>query len=366
MEQVTALFDLYAASILITMIFLIITIADMATNKLITKKNKRISMLVCLFIAISAMGEYLGVVTNGASDSLFLLHKLAKIAEFCCTPFIGVLAGIAYGNTKKPGIALGLAGAHIIFEIAASCFGLVFTIDADNVYHRERFYAIYVAAFLLSVVYAFVCIIRKSKFYQARIDKVLRLILLMLTVGIGIQFVFSEIRIDFLCTTIVNMLFYIHYCKAILQVDAVTNLLNRRCFDVKITDLTSQAVIILFDVDDFKAVNDTYGHSVGDICLRNTAQLLREIYGSFGLCYRMGGDEFSVILSSCPEKTEELNSNLQNKLEELQKSDERMPGISIGYAVYNAGSSHIQTVLEEADAMLYQNKNLKKRKQSKP
>lgn len=358
------MFDLYAASILITMIFLIITVADMATNKLITKNNKRISILVCLFIALSALGEYLGVITNGASADYYLLHKLAKIVEFSCAPFIGVFAGIAYGDAKNSKIVLGLAGAHCIFEVIASYFGLVFTIDANNIYHRERFYAIYVIAFLLSLAYVFASIIQKSRTFQASIDSVLRLILLLLTVGIGIQFIFSDIKIDYMCITIVNLLSYIHHCKTILQVDAVTHLLNRRCFDVKITDLGSRAVIVLLDMDNFKGVNDTYGHSVGDICLKNTAQILRKVYGRYGLCYRIGGDEFSAILSTSPEKTEELNSALENELEELQKRDQRMTGLSIGYAVYYAGTSHIQTVIEEADAMLYENKSLRKQKQS--
>lgn len=363
MGNVAVVFDIYSASILITLIFLIITIVDVLTNRLITKRNKRISILVCLFIAISAVGEYLGVVTNGSADSLILFHKLAKLAEFCSAPFIGVLAGIAYGDIKKPRLAIGIAGGHAVFEIIACCFGLVFSVDDENIYHRESLYVIYVAAFMWSVVFVFVSILRKSKAYQSKTDNVIILIIILLSVGIGIQFVFSKIRIDYLCIAIVNMLFYIHSCKIILQVDAVTNLLNRRCFDVKITDLTSQSAILIFDADDFKAVNDTYGHLAGDQCLKNIARLLRAVYGEYGLCYRTGGDEFSVILSTGLEKIDELTSCLQSNLEELKKSDERMPGVSIGYAVYNMETSHIQTVLEEADAMLYENKNLRKEKQ---
>ena len=68
MGKLTAVFDLYAASMFMTVVFLV--------------------------IAVSATGEYLGVVTNGAPDSLITLHKLAKIVEFSFAPFIGVLAGM--------------------------------------------------------------------------------------------------------------------------------------------------------------------------------------------------------------------------------------------------------------------------------
>lgn len=142
-----------------------------------------------------------------------------------------------------------------------------------------------------------------------------------------------------------------------LQADAVTSLLNRRCYDVNMTDMGSRAVSLLFDVDKFKHVNDTYGHSVGDICLRNAAQQLRQVYRKNGLCYRIGGDEFCVILRDGIEKTEELNRDFLSAVKMTREKDPRMPGVSMGYAYYDAAVSHVQRVVEEADAMLYRNKN---------
>lgn len=179
----------------------------------------------------------------------------------------------------------------------------------------------------------------------------------MLTVGIGILFVFPGTRIAYLCIAVGNMLFYIRYYKIMLQVDAVTRLLNRRCYDVNITDMGSRAVILFFDIDKFKQINDTYGHSVGDICLRNVAQELWNVYGKHGLCYRIGGDEFCVILHDGVEKAEELNRDFASAIESVRKKDPRMPGVSTGYAYYDAAVSHVQNVIEEADAMLYRNKN---------
>ena len=180
----------------------------------------------------------------------------------------------------------------------------------------------------------------------------------MLMVGIGIQFVYSSIRIDYLCIAVGNMLFYIRYYKIMLQVDAVTRLLNRRCYDVSIADLGSRAVVLFFDVDKFKQVNDTYGHSAGDVCLRTVAQQLRNVYGKYGLCYRIGGDEFCVILQNGIEKAEELNRQFADAIKTVQKEDAKMPGVSMGYAYYDNSVSHIRDVIEEADAMLYRNKNM--------
>ena len=349
--------DLFKAAVLMTIIFLLITMADVMTNQLITKGTKLKSVITCLVIMAAALGELAGVLTNGASVSLIISHKLAKLVEFSCAPAIGVAAAIAYGDPKRPRLAIALAAAHALFEYAVMPFAWVFSIDAQNNYHREPLYLIYVAAFMLSVAYCFVSIIRNGRAYQVDVDIVLVLILLMLMVGIGIQFVYSEIKIDYLCIAIGNMLFCIRYCKIILQVDAVTHLLNRRCYDVSIADMGPRAVILYFDVDKFKQVNDTYGHSVGDLCLQQVALQLRNVYRKYGQCYRIGGDEFCVILHDGLDKVEELNRAFTSGIKAMQAEDSRMPNVSIGFAYYDAATSHMRNVIEEADAMLYRNKH---------
>ena len=97
---------------------------------------------------------------------------------------------------------------------------------------------------------------------------------------------------------------------------------------------------------------------MGDICLKNVAQQLRNVYGRYGFCYRVGGDEFCVILHDHLENIEELNSRFVSAIRELQKEDGRMPNVSLGYAYYDAAASYIQDVIKEADAMLYRNKSM--------
>ena len=137
----------------------------------------------------------------------------------------------------------------------------------------------------------------------------------------------------------------------------MTLLLNRRCYDVSLTDMESHAVVVLFDIDRFKQVNDTYGHLVGDTCLCAVAQAMRDVYGAYGLCYRIGGDEFCAIVHTDLEKLQELNRQFEAVIREYQRQDKTMPDVSLGYACYDAASCHIQNVIEEADAMLYRNKH---------
>ncbi len=84
--------------------------------------------------------------------------------------------------------------------------------------------------------------------------------------------------------------------------DHLTGAYNRRYFyqvtDEVLTDLTDQAArisLLLYDIDDFKRYNDTYGHAAGDEILRDTARLMRQVTREHDVVARIGGDEFAVL-----------------------------------------------------------------------
>lgn len=349
--------NLYTSVVLITILLLCVTKADIITNRLITKHTKKLSIIVCLLIGSASLGECIGLLTNGASASLIPLHAFAKLIEFCATTLIGITVAVAYGAVSKPKIAIVIAAAHAILECIALYFGWIFLIDSENIYHREKLYWIYVLAFAGSLIYGLVCIIRNDKKYHNQTDCALILTFVLLITGISIQLMNSDIRIDFLCVTIANMILYNRYCKVILQVDALTHLLNRRCYETNIGSLNSDALLLFFDVNKFKQVNDTYGHSAGDVCLKKIAAQLQNVYGKYGNCYRIGGDEFCVILIKNFDGVEILNNNFKKAINQEQKNDERIPDVAIGFAFFDEKNSHIQTVIEKADAMMYKNKH---------
>lgn len=347
---------LYTAVVAITILLLFTTAMDVWTNRLITKEKKRWGVTACVVIGLSSMGECLGVLTNGAAPSLIVLHQMAKLMEYSVAPMIGATVAVAYGTVKYPRWMLSVAAGHAVFECVAVWFGWVFWVDGENLYHRGPLYGIYVVIFALSILVCVVGIIRSGKQHQTGIDSVLVLSVLITVVGIVIQFMNSAARIDFLCISISNYLLYSRFCKIVLQLDAVTGLLNRRCYDTVLGTLDDRAAVVFFDINRFKAINDTYGHAVGDVCLRKVGTLLRQVYGHDGTCYRIGGDEFCVILESRLEQLEEMNAQFSLAVQAAQKTDSRMPDVALGYAWYDAGESHIQKVIEEADAMMYRNK----------
>lgn len=85
------------------------------------------------------------------------------------------------------------------------------------------------------------------------------------------------------------------------QQDGLTGIANRRAFDVKINDLIMQKApfsLIMFDIDNFKKVNDEQGHLVGDDVLRFISSIMEDVSRKEDLCYRYGGEEFAILLKT--------------------------------------------------------------------
>ena len=85
------------------------------------------------------------------------------------------------------------------------------------------------------------------------------------------------------------------------ETDPLTGLLNRRAFEAKVSALRTAAAplptgLIICDIDNFKRVNDTHGHDVGDVALCSVANLLQKLSGEASICARLGGEEFCILL----------------------------------------------------------------------
>jgi diguanylate cyclase (GGDEF)-like protein len=120
------------------------------------------------------------------------------------------------------------------------------------------------------------------------------------------------------------------------------------------------------DLDDFKEINDTHGHHVGDRALRDVAGVLRAGIRPYDICVRYAGDEFIVVLSGCgAEEAERKRLELQRAVDDLQF--EAQPGrplrlsISIGGSVFPHDGNAYEALLAAADGRMYRDKSRRKR-----
>ena len=348
--------DIYTVVFLITTFILVITAVDVKTSRLVRPKNKRNTIAVCIFIFIASLCEYIGEKLNGAATDFVLLHRIVKLMEFCASPCISIAAANAYGKLIHKKIAASVLVLHTIFEIAAFFNGWVFLVDSQNVYHREKLYWVYVVTFILSIFSGYVCIIRRNRKYQAQLGLTSVVILFFLAFVIVIQLAYSGVAMDFMCVAMGSFFLYHHCGNIVNQIDITTRLLNRRCFERNIENIKAPACVLFFDINKFKIINDTYGHNEGDKCLENVGKIILSIYGKYGFCYRIGGDEFCVIMYKGLNKIQTLNRCFNDSVEEVRLNNGKIFGVSLGYAYYDGKELTIDDVIKKADEMMYKNK----------
>jgi diguanylate cyclase (GGDEF)-like protein len=148
-------------------------------------------------------------------------------------------------------------------------------------------------------------------------------------------------------------------------VDQLTGMLNRKALSARALELSQQSDItgepvgmIVADLDNFKDVNDTHGHTVGDLVLREVAYTLRKELRAFDLAYRLGGEEFLILVpGSDAEQTYELAERLRRSIAETRMPEDVELTISCGVGA-SAPSERFSyaTVFARADAALYRAK----------
>lgn len=144
--------------------------------------------------------------------------------------------------------------------------------------------------------------------------------------------------------------------------DQLTGLGNRTAFveDMeKREGMEETTSIIMLDLNDLKKCNDTLGHEAGDRYIQNAARMIDDSFRENGKCYRIGGDEFCVILPSNSTKLcNALLTGLQDRQQEFnEKSMEEKVYVAWGYAVFNKKmDKNLNDTRKRADIMMYQNK----------
>jgi len=153
--------------------------------------------------------------------------------------------------------------------------------------------------------------------------------------------------------------------------DELTRIYNRRFlfqyFQSKVSwkNLSKDPLsLIMIDLDNFKGVNDTYGHQVGDAALVWVADILRQVAGEEGLSIRYAGDEFMMLFTHCDKQTAlKMGNRLLNKVRSepfrLNGNDKTLPiTLSLGVASAPEDAKSGKGLIQQADVALYYAKHI--------
>lgn len=159
--------------------------------------------------------------------------------------------------------------------------------------------------------------------------------------------------------------------------DHLTTLSNRMVFDDALrlalknsSRYGRHGAVLYIDLDDFKAINDTYGHKAGDSALIAVGKTLRTFLRETDIIARIGGDEFAVILDEVDEEEaihkSELVEAAVNQIRVTAHGSEVRVGCSVGYHVFDGSEVlSIDDVIAEADAAMYRSKESKNKEDKK-
>ena len=148
-------------------------------------------------------------------------------------------------------------------------------------------------------------------------------------------------------------------------IDGLTGLLRRDAYKYKVNNYLKNEVnagFIMLDIDNFKTINDSFGHDVGDRILKDVANVFQSVINDDGILCRFGGDEFSIMLLNVNNKKEVIKYleeiREQIKLLKIRENKDYIVTLSMGVKMINERFSkkNFDDIYKECDVLLYKSK----------
>lgn len=330
----------YSAVIFIEVFAAVVMLFLLSSNLVLSRKYRVVFGLEFIILILIAVTEWLNTLLNGTPMEYYYLHYVIKLVEFSMTPLLPGFLLLNIDGYKYKFFLKTLLIGNVIFLIVSLPFQFVFYMDETNSYNRGKGYFVFVAIYIMATVLLVLELVHAGRRYQNKNLAVIWIAVSFAISGIGLQLYNVNIRTSWLSVEISLIMSYIYLEGMLLQSDKMTGMLNKFAFDKHISEMNYPSVIIVFDVDNFKYINDTYGHTAGDAALILVSETIKKCFGKEAFCYRIGGDEFCAMLKKkCSEthrvesdKFKDLIDKFRKQIDKLREEDPRITGISIGYA----------------------------------
>ena len=262
--------------------------------------------------------------------------------------------------------------ALVVLLIANIFGGFLFSFDGNNVYSREPlgyiFYVYLTASYLTSIglYYRFRAVHGRTQFFP------IWMFLAPLFLAIFIQIPFYGISVTFLGCAVGLVSIYLNLLSKQSLVDSLTGLYNSAYIEhVMIIARSGRKYAysgIMLDIDQFKQINDRFGHSAGDDALFDTAKMILNAADRDSLAFRFAGDEFIVLLKAPADKRDELEAKtaaleerIRAEADKFNQKGEKPYEVhfSMGHTLYDPSKSDDE-FFRAMDAKMYEEKNQKR------
>ena len=362
--------DIYSLMILVAV--LISAIQRNADRSESQKIFERMLIAVLFMLFADAMSNF-----DGTARSFFpVLNKTGNFLIFLLAPVIPGLWALYAASELSLGIRkirfhkkifLAYFLVNFLLLIASQFWGWYYHIDADNIYHRGPLNIVFQAVNILVILFPVILLTTRGKSLpRSRAQSLISFALLPI-VGIAIQIIFYgfSVTVNFLVFSLLIAHLFIQ--RESLDTDFLTGIGNRRKLDLSLKAhvfANKPFSAILLDLDNFKQINDKFGHEAGDIALKKAAEILQASVREGDIIARYGGDEFCIITGIDNNETlKECVERIRNNFEKYNENPEtEIPlELSIGYLVYGPGKVTVSEFLKKLDQRMYKDKFARKK-----
>lgn len=345
---------------LITLFPLLLIIALVLINPIKFNSKRNFIWLISV-TAIESFLEIVTVLNISHTYTAAIISAFANALGFTFAPVVAylmltiIMQGTKYEKYKK------FLRIPLIFN-AFLCFGSIwfdwiFIVTPANQYYRGSLFPIqYLISFFYIIFFTYIDF-TKFKDYMME-DLICRGVGYVLVLASVISQIFLPSLLLIWGTISICLIFYfISVLSMQLRRDPLTMAYNRLCYDNILRKSVNKEglTLIIIDLNQFKKVNDTFGHIAGDNLLCTIALTLKKHFSNYGYTYRIGGDEFAVIASHISEsQVSEIFNSIERELKSTHKTLGISPLLSYGVCKYNPKvHKDIYAAIKIADNNMY-------------
>lgn len=335
-------------------------------NTALHVQRRKPFLLAIILTVVIILSETGTMISSNENLNLRSLHILFNILGFALNPMIPIAITLIFNRMilKTYKFLLIPTMINMIAVVLSPVFKLIFHVDPNNMYTRGDYFFIFVTVYIINLIFLIVITLEFSKKNNYPIVGKIAALSIFTIIGTSIQLIYPLAYSTWHCVTLSLLLYFLLMSEYDSSFDALTGLYNRASFDRAIKQIgeTAALSLIVLDIDDFKVVNDTYGHSYWDYTIKTVAEIIRKSFDKDYTCYRLGGDEFYII----GKETEQGNienslRNMTSNLTKMREGGILLPTVSYGYSIFPGGEKlDFNKVLKEADDQMYHYKKIHK------
>lgn len=302
---------------------------------------------------------------NFTFNFLFTALSTAVVGLWVC--YIDYIVFKDFEKLKKKWYYFLPSVIMVTLSVINIFYPILFEVSSDNVYARLPLIWSSIPLILASYVYVLVIVIRNDRTSNRKTILGVLVFLALPIIAAILQLLNYGLLLIWPSTAVAIMISYLIFESTANARDYLTGVFNRERAEEQINRNIYKKrnfSILMVDIDNFKNINDTYGHHHGDQSLKEVAKILKVIFIENSLVSRYGGDEFLIVSSiynhqDLNKKKKQINDLIEKSENEYVKNIKLSFGVSI---CEDSQDCNVEKIIIEADNDMYKNKSKYKKK----